>query len=106
MNKCDQISVEDTNPVVGLRVCDRCEASGYPAALLPVGRQAKTGRKVPCEKIEQDASESCLKSEYLTLLNSFRVLQHCDYKALGPAVGSLSSWLPPKLFNEKELYGR
>jgi hypothetical protein len=76
------------------------------AAFLPGLRREKPGVKLPGKKIEQEASQSCLKSEYLTLLNSFRVLQHCDYKALGPAVGPFSPCLPPKLFNEKELYGR
>jgi hypothetical protein len=64
------------------------------------------GLETPGKKIEQEASRKCLKSEYLTLLNSFRVLQDCDYKAPGPAAGAMLWCQPPKSFNEKELYGR
>ena len=85
-------------------ICRRCVRSGRSLFLrekLPVKREVKPISK----KIEQDTARKCLKSEYLTLLNSFRVLQDCDCRALGPAAGA---WCcqPPKSFNEKELYGR
>lgn len=58
------------------------------------------------QKIERDTSGHCLKSEYLTLLNSFRVLEIADYKVVEPVPAGLLPCQPPKSFNEKELYGR
>ena len=63
-------------------------------------------RNASGKKIEQGTSQKCLKSEYLTLLNSFRVLQDSVYTGTGPAAGAVLACKPPKLFNEKELYGR
>ena len=73
---------------------------------IAAGGPVKPGGKRPGKKIEQEASGKCLKSEYLTLLNSFRVLQKCDYTALSPARDGFLPRQPPKSFNEKELYGR
>jgi hypothetical protein len=73
---------------------------------LPKSTPARTEWEAAGEKIEQYTSQSCLKSEYLTLLNSFRVLQDFDCKAPEPAAGGFLSCQPPKAFNEKELYGR
>jgi hypothetical protein len=73
---------------------------------LPGEMATEDGCNSPRKKIEQGTSQSCLKSEYLTLLNSFRVLQDFDYRSPGPLAGGILSCQPPKLFNEKELYGR
>jgi hypothetical protein len=56
-------------------------------------------------KIEHDTSRQCHKSEYLTLLNSFRVLQDLIRETAVPNPGVKSPIYPPKSFNEKELYG-
>src|SRR5205085_1208108 len=69
-------------------------------------KRPKRQGRAPGKKIEQHTSRSCLKSEYLTLLNTFRMLEDFDHKASGSALEDLPSCKPPKLFNEKELYGR
>ena len=76
-----------------------------PLSSPPVG-SVEPGVETRGKKFEHETSQDCLKSEYLTLLNSFRVLQDSDYKALGHAHDGLPSCQPPKSFNEKELYGR
>ncbi len=68
-------------------------------------RQQK-GQKKDRKKIEHGTSDQCQKSEYLTLLNSFRMLQDVIHEPPGPLAGGKSWRYPPKSFNEKELYGR
>jgi hypothetical protein len=57
------------------------------------------------QKIERDTSGHCLKSEYLTLLNSFRMLQTVIDKAPTITTDGTLSIHPPKIIDEKELYG-
>jgi hypothetical protein len=71
----------------------------------PVEKQVETRGNTPGRNIEQDTSQGCLKSEYLTLLNSFSVVENCVREAPS-AAGVIFPHQPPKAFNEKELYGR
>jgi hypothetical protein len=45
-------------------------------------------------------------AKYLTLLNTFGMLEDVINEAAVPTAGMKSSIQPPKSFNEKELYGR
>jgi hypothetical protein len=80
--------------------------SGDSGALLGRRRLYENRRWHEGKKIEQETSQKCLKSEYLTLLSSFSVIEHMIQRAPGPAAGVLLYRQPPKSFNEKELYGR
>ena len=99
-------SVGKGNPVAWKASALKEDGSRHSGQLFTGRAPGKHRRESAGKKIEQDTSRGCLKSEYLTLLNSFRVLQPFDCKAFGPAHGGLVSYHPPKLFNEKELYGR
>jgi hypothetical protein len=98
------------------------------ARLSKIGREEKTqNRTAPDEATELNCGPSSaalsvralrrknlnkthLKAvsdaKYLTLLNTFRMLQDVINEAAVPTAGIKSSIQPPKSFNEKELYGR
>ena len=94
-----------------IRLClDGSQITGpfpaIPAAFWVKSRGQPIGVREPSKKNEHETSRRCLKSEYLTLLNTFRVLQDCLRRAYGLATDALLSCKPPKPFDEKELYGR
>jgi hypothetical protein len=90
----------------GLAAYFAADFAGHMGHFLPGKVSPGLPGRATGKKIEQDTSPKCLKSEYLTLLNSFRVLQTSHYTATGPAAGAVLYRSPPKSFNEKELYGR
>ena len=58
------------------------------------------------KKLNKTHLKAVSDAKYLTLLNTFRMLQDVINEAAVPTAGIKSSIQPPKSFNEKELYGR
>jgi len=71
-----------------------------------LGQNTKNGGLATAtKKIEQDASGNCRKSEYLTLLNTFGILQRVIGKTLANTINGKLLTQSPNIIDEKELYG-